>query len=29
VSGGEWIEFQPHKEDLAKVLGDLEDAIMR
>src|SRR4030042_4311162 len=26
MSGGEWIDFQPHKEDLAKVLGDLEAA---
>lgn len=29
MSGGEWIDFQPHKEDLAKVLGDLEAAVMR
>lgn len=25
----DWIDFQPHKEDLAKVLGDLEANIMK
>ncbi|MFH1179939.1 MAG: BlaI/MecI/CopY family transcriptional regulator [Candidatus Bathyarchaeota archaeon] len=25
----EWIDFQPHKEDLSKVLGDLEADIMK
>ena len=25
----EWIDFQPHKEDLGKVLGDLEADIMK
>ena len=24
-----WIDFQPHKEDLSKVLGDLESVVMR
>jgi predicted transcriptional regulator len=24
-----WIDFQPHKEDLSKVLGDLEAVVMR
>ncbi len=25
----EWIDFQPHKDDLSKVLGDLEADIMK
>ena len=28
-SGTDWIDFQPHKQDLGKVLGDLEADIMR
>jgi len=27
--GAGWIEFQPHKKDLAKVLGDLEADVMK
>ncbi len=29
MSDPEWIDFQPHKEDLSKVLGDLEADIMK
>ena len=28
-SDPEWIDFQPHKQDLSKVLGDLEADIMK
>ena len=28
-SGTDWIGFQPHKQDLGKVLGDLEADIMK
>jgi len=28
-SGTDWIDFQPHKQDLSKVLGDLEAGIMK
>ena len=28
-SDPDWIDFQPHKEDLTKVLGDLEADIMK
>ncbi|MFC1803554.1 BlaI/MecI/CopY family transcriptional regulator [Thermoproteota archaeon] len=28
-SGTEWIGFQPHKQDLSKVLGELEANIMK
>ncbi len=28
-SGTDWIDFQPHKQDLSKVLGDLEADIMK
>jgi len=27
-NGDDWIDFQPHKQDLTKVLGDLEADIM-
>ncbi|MCW4049590.1 MAG: BlaI/MecI/CopY family transcriptional regulator [Candidatus Bathyarchaeota archaeon] len=27
--GADWIDFQPHKQDLTKVLGDLEADIMK
>ena len=29
MSDPEWIDFQPHKDDLSKVLGDLEADIMK
>ena len=28
-SGTDWIDFQPHKQDLSKVLGDLEADVMK
>lgn len=28
-TGPDWIDFQPHKQDLSKVLGDLEADIMK
>lgn len=28
-SGTDWIDFQPHKQDLGKVLGELEADIMK
>ena len=29
MSDPDWIDFQPHKQDLSKVLGDLEADIMK
>lgn len=29
TSDADWIDFQPHKQDLGKVLGELEAAIMK